>query len=550
LKIALDTPQRILTRQINERGANLPSVELAIEPGTGTEGFRIEDGPNGAVRIVGNDERGLIYGVGKFLRDSAWRGASAPKLPVRGIYFATHFHNYYHDAPIEQVQRYIEDLALWGVNSLTVWFDMHHFNGVKDPAAQAMLDRLRAFLKTAKSVGMDRGLVLIANEGYANSPVEMRATGPGRGGFYNREICPNAPGGQQLILKQFEEEFAEFASVGINHVWIWPYDQGSCSCEKCRPWGSNGFLKSARPLSDLARTSFPECKVCLSTWYMDEEEWEGLAAQLCVGANSLPTHSCAHWVDYLISQEDTYAFKKGSPGGLPILGFPEISMNGMYPWGGFGANPQPQAFQEYWDSFRFGISAPLKSPVNDSFGISAPLKSRNNGHNGCAGGWPYSEGVFEDINKVIFAQLYWDPDRSVWDIIREYAASQFSPDVADDVVSVIRTLEQNHHMRWWPGLFEGLDGWLPSKGAEPQDDPGAEEAHEIAKRVDARLTEGARESWRWRIIYLRALLDAELKLNGGKPNEACEQAFRELTRIYFAENAEGPVKPPAFTASR
>jgi hypothetical protein len=40
-------------------------------------------------------------------------------------------------------------------------------------------------------------------------------------------------------------------------------------------------------------------------------------------------------------------------------------------------------------------------------------------------------------------------------------------------------------------------------------------------------------------------MDAELKANGGKPNDACEEAFQELTRIYFAANAEGPVRPPA-----
>ena len=83
-------------------------VELAIAPGIGSEGFRIEDRPGGGVKIVGNDARGLLYGVGKLLRTSrydcdgftagAWRGTSIPEKPVRGIYFATHFHNFYHDA--------------------------------------------------------------------------------------------------------------------------------------------------------------------------------------------------------------------------------------------------------------------------------------------------------------------------------------------------------------------------------------------------------------------------------------------------------------------
>ena len=54
-------------------------------------------------------------------------GAARPAAEaVRGIYFATHFHNFYHDAPLEEVQRYVEDLGLWGFNVLAVWYDMRH----------------------------------------------------------------------------------------------------------------------------------------------------------------------------------------------------------------------------------------------------------------------------------------------------------------------------------------------------------------------------------------------------------------------------------------
>lgn len=66
---------RILARQITQRceakvvaaGEAACSIELAVESGIGTEGFRIADGPGGSVRILGNDEKGLLYGVGKFL---------------------------------------------------------------------------------------------------------------------------------------------------------------------------------------------------------------------------------------------------------------------------------------------------------------------------------------------------------------------------------------------------------------------------------------------------------------------------------------------------
>ena len=184
---------KVFVRQVQQRceakvmtGGDAPlTVELAIAPGIGAEGFRIEDRPGG-VRIVGNDERGLLYGVGKFLRTSRydqggftpsiWRETSVPHKPVRGIYFATHFYNYYHAAPTEEIERYVEDLGLWGYNALVVWYDMHHFDGADDPQAVAFREHLHKILAAARRIGLDVGLGVIANEAYGNSPQTLAPT--------------------------------------------------------------------------------------------------------------------------------------------------------------------------------------------------------------------------------------------------------------------------------------------------------------------------------------------------------------------------------------
>ena len=48
--------------------------------------------------------------------------------------------------------------------------------------------------------------------------------------------------------------FERLSDVGLDIVTFWPYDEGGCACEKCKPWGSNGYLSSrvtcaARPES-------------------------------------------------------------------------------------------------------------------------------------------------------------------------------------------------------------------------------------------------------------------------------------------------------------
>lgn len=532
---------QVFIRQIQQRceakvclqGEAPFKVEMTLEAGLGKEGYRIEDG-QGGVRITGNDERGLVAGAGKFLRTSrydqggftpgTWRGTSVPQKPVRGIYFATHFHNYYHEAPVEEIGRYVEALALWGLNELVVWYDAHHFNGFEDPKAVEFRHRLHTIMESAKRVGMDVSILVIGNEAYGNSPEALRATpGGGRGGYYPCAVCPSKPEGMKYILKILGEEFDWAADLKPRSVWIWPYDQGGCGCAACKPWGSKGFMKCVEEIGKLARQKMPGTGLLLSTWYMDKAELaavmkhlgeqKGLADGLVNEGNVLPAVAGMGSVDQ-------------QPGGatpvlrqdLPVVGFPEISMHETFPWGGFGATPLTARAQKQWNVQKQGL----------------------------AGGYPYSEGIYEDITKIVYSQFYWN-DQPAAETVKEYIAFEFSPDVVTDVAGVIQTLEQNHHMRWWPGELEGVPlemNWFPSKGAKPLADPGAEEAYATMQRIDKLLSPQARMSWRWRQLYLRALLDAELKANGGAPNDKCNEAFAELIKIYHAENAIGTIRPP------
>ena len=528
----------IVEREILERTglasleqAGTVDVALAVEAGIGKEGFRIEAGPGGSVRIVGNDERGVLYGVGRFLRGcrfgagefvaSGWRGTSVPEKPVRAMYFATHFHNFYHDAPLAEVERYIEQLALWGCNTLSVWYDMHHYNGLEDPRAQAMIKRLRGLLKAANDVGMGAGLTTLANEAYANSPVAMRAQDTGCG-FYHVELCPNQPGAMELLLQWRQEMLDAFADLNIENVWIWPYDQGGCSCEKCRPWGANGFLKIAEPVARLVREAFPQAAIVLSTWCFDYkfpgEEYAGLAQAF--------THK-PDWVDYLMVDSHgafpQYVLDHGAPGGLPMLNFPEISMWGMWPWGGFGANPGLQRFQGIWDQCKDLLS----------------------------GGFPYSEGIFEDLNKVLCLQWYWQADRQAPEIVREYAAYEFGPEVADTVVAATQAMEAAHgHPLPLANAKMALAAGTEPVPLLPADVAAAKARPALLAEIEGKLTDQARQSWRWRILRLREELDLELAASGGAMTAHADECFRELTQIYHAQQAEYSVMPPSVAGLR
>ena len=509
---------RVFMRQIQQRcdakasttGDARTTVELAIEPGVGSEGFRIEDRPGGGVKIVGNDERGLLYGVGKFLRTSrydqggftpgAWRGTSVPVCPVRGVYIATHFNNFYEAAPIEEVERYIEDLALWGVNSLVFHFPHWQFNGYDDPAARKAMDRQKQIIRAAHAVGMRAGLLQVANDAFKSSPQELRNTpvpdALGRHGHFGVNLCPAKPMAHEVLLRDWDRLLDEFADVGLDYIDYWPYDEGGCGCKDCWPWGARGYLKLCSELSKSVRAKYPKAQIILSTWTYDTPpcgEWEGLAKALAKDKS---------WVDIIQADahEDfpRYPLDKGVPGGLPMVNFPEISMWGQGPWGGYGANPLPARFQRLWNQTEKKLS----------------------------GGFPYSEGIYEDIDKVIVNQLYWDPARPVMETVKEYISFEYSPEFVRQLATVVETLEKNH-----------------SRGGITSD---AENALKLVQEADAKLTPQAKSAWRWRIFYLRTLIDKELYARHGRmEGPELKAAFEELTRIYHAESAHSmPIKPP------
>lgn len=495
-------------------------IILSADAARRDEGFDIAERPTGVIEISGHGRLGLLFGLGKFLRTSTflrqqwipspWRGTSFPQKDFRIIYFASHFNNYYQEAPLDDVRKYIEDLALWGYNSLSFWFDMHPFASIRDQRVHPFLERLKSFARFGKRLGMRIVLCGQANEGYNSTPERLRATPTGRS-HYGVEICPSSREGLTLMLSHKRELFEAFAGIEVDGLILWPYDQGGCSCDACRPWGSNGMLRAGNELADLFHQFYPKGQIVFSTWLFDyktdQKEWEGLGKAF---------KDRPDWVDFIMADSHEtfpeYPLIKGVPGGLPLLNFPEISMWGMWPWGGFGANPLPRRFSGLWNQ-------------------TARVMS---------GGSPYSEGIHEDVNKALYAQFYWNGNGDYEDSLREYAGFEFGCQEGAAFIDAVLRLEQAHAPRWRPEIN-------PDHFSVPPIPPKANpiKTFEIMCGLDANLPEWGRRAWRWRILYLRSLLDAELFKSVGEPTVHCEEAFLELTAIYHATHGNPRVKPPS-----
>ena len=68
----------------------------------------------------------------------------------------------------------------------------------------------------------------------------------------------------------------------------------------------------------------------------------------------------------------------------------------------------------------------------------------------------------------------------------------------------------------------------------------------LLNRAEAKMPVHAKRSWRWRMLWLRAALDAELHESGGQVTRNSERYFRELARMYHAERADRVLRPASY----
>lgn len=504
--VVIKTAARILARELRERGeiatdsgARAPAegrrIELRVSDKLPAESFQLVKKNDDRMEIVGGDSRGVLYGCGRCLRTCRFsknnvvfgesESLSVPEKSVRGMYFASHSRNFYEVAPREEITRYIEELALWGINCLGFLFHMFFLKGMNDPKAQATIRQLNIMMEAAHAAGMDTALLVCPNDGYLTSPEGLRYVGnvPRNCGT---EICPSRPAGMRFIQAQMAELFDQFDRLDV--LVLWPYDHGGCLCEQCRPWGANGFYKVSEEVQRIFRARHPGGRVVLSAWYFDYNcgahgEWDALYERL---------EKDLDWVDMVMADGASVSgdfprqvIERKMP--RPVISFAEISMRSGSPWGGFGANPLPAFFEQQWA---------ICGKIID-------------------GGLPYSEGIYEDVNKVIWSQLCWKGDRTPRDIMQEYAAYEFSPAGAEEIVHAMALMETTGmhaaHLKRFALCAKNLDH--------------AEEVWETISFLERALPERARQSWRWRMVFLRARIDAELKRTAYSPPPELNHAF-------------------------
>ena len=353
-------------------------IEVLSRPSPPAEGYSIETS-NAWVRITGNDARGVLFGIGRLLRElhmekgtvsiaDGWKETSAPCYPLRGHQLGYRPKtNSYDGWSVPVWEQYIRDLAVFGTNAIELipprsddQPDSPHF---PLPPMRMMSEMSRL----ADEYGLDVWIWFPAMELDYSKPETVASE-----------------------LKEWGEVFRKLPRVDA--VFVPGGDPGHSP-----PGVLMAFLEKE---TQVLHRYHPKAQMWVSPQGFNEQGLDEFLAILRAEPAWLTGVVYGPQIRVSLKQ-----LRAAVPKRYPIRHYPDIthSRQCQYPvpdWdvayavteGREGINPRP-----------LGEAEIFRQTAPDTIGFLT-----------------YSEGCNDDVNKMIWSALGWNPDASVDEILRQY----------------------------------------------------------------------------------------------------------------------------------
>ena len=379
-----------------------PRIIVRHAKGSGPpEGFHIAVSRN-EVEIQGNDERGTLFGIGRFLRELRWgRGTAtiaddldittAPKYPLRGHQIAYRPKVNTYDAWTPAVfEQYVRDLAAFGTNAIEL---VPPRSDDDDQSPHFHMPKMEMMVEMSR---------IIASYG-----LQVWIWFPAMDRDYTK------PETVEFALREWGEVFRKLPR--IDAVFVPGGDPG-----RARPTVLMQLLeKQARQL----RSGSPACT---------DVDFAAKFRQRLAGR----AHRSAEGRSPLVGWRGVWPLDAGYapeaadmvPERFPIRRYPDITHSLMCEY------PVPG-----WDT-AFAMTE-LRETINprpiDQAKIFRDWSPQTNGF------ITYSEGVNDDVNKIVWSSLGWSPEADVKQVLREYARHFLGAAVEEEFATGLLNLEQN-----------------------------------------------------------------------------------------------------------
>ena len=421
----------------------------------GTESFQlsVKREPRPAVLIIGKDSRGVLYGVGAFLRKMHWASGSVgvqddlkivstPRYSLRGHQLGYRPKTNAYDAwSPEQFDQYIRELALFGANSIElippVSDDDRSSRHMKTPPMEMMI----RMTESIASYGLDVWIW------YPNVGPDYRSAAGVRAELEERDE----------VLRQLKRVDALLVPGG---------DPGDLDPEV--------FFPFMDKMAVVLNKHHPKAKIWVAPQaFHPTREW---LASFYAYINQRPSWlggvAFAPWIKTPIPEMRSIV-----PADVPLRRYPDITHNVacQYPvrdWDlAFGItlhrecyNPRPVAMKTIHNAF-------------DEYAI---------------GSITYTEGINDDVNKFVWGDQDWDPGRSVVETLRDYCRFFISAEYSDELAQGFLAEERN-----WEGPL----------AANGQVDVTLRQW----RQLESSLSTFSREQYRFEMGLLRAYYDGYIR---------------------------------------
>ena len=371
-----------------------------------SEGYRIRiknDGNASVVFVVGNDARGVLFGIGHLLRTLRMRRGqvllpddlnvtTAPQYRLRGHQLGYRDKtNSYCGWDLVQWEQYIRDLVVFGANAIELI----------PPRSDDNLDSVHFPLPPMETmVGMSR----IADE-YG---IDVWIWFPAMDEDYSD------PATVEFALQEWGEVFRKLPR--IDAVFVPGGDPG-----KTQPMYLIHLLEKQ---TALLKSVHPKAEMWVSPQGFSQEWMDEFVRFLELkDLDWLTGVVYGPWVRMMVSE-----FRETIPDRYPIRNYPDITHSTSCQY------PVPD-----WD-VAYALTEG-REPINPRPLSQAAIFRHTQSYT--VGFLTYSEGCNDDVNKSIWSGLGWDPDREVIDILREYSRYFIGERYTEDFAQGLLALERN-----------------------------------------------------------------------------------------------------------
>ena len=430
------------------------AAQIRRDPAPAPEGFHmsIHAKQQPAALIAGRDSRGVLFGVGMFLRKSEWaKGslrlpvmsmATAPKYPLRGHQLGYRPKTNSYDAwSHAQFDQYIRELAIFGANSIElippVSDDDRTSRHMKVPAME-MMTKVSA---SCDAYGLD---VWIWYPNVGKDYVSQK--------------------GIEYELKERDEVWARLSRV--DHLLVPAGDPGDLHPDVFFPFMDRmaPVLMKHHPHAKIwvAPQAFRPTQAWLEVFYdyiNKKPEWLG-------GVVFGP------WVKTPIAE-----LRTSVDASIPLRRYPDIthSVAAQYP-------------VKEWD-LAFAMTHHRESYNPRPLAMKAVHNAFDEYADGAI---TYSEGINDDVNKFVWSGQDWNPEENVIETLRDFSRLFISPQHADSLAHAYLAQERN-----WEGPL----------AVNPQVEITLAQWRQLKKNV----SDFGRAQYRFEMGLLRAYYDAYTK---------------------------------------